>query len=635
MQREELQKSRQARIDSLLSTAAFARVKSEADVSTYYFADSVSNSSDNLRQDRTALGDALANLEKREMSAPADMWLVLTDGKSNSGRNASEVARTLKTPVTAVNVAAEQGAFDVAVVNVDVNPVLFVGQPTDIKVKVGWHGGAGKTISVTANESRRAIGQQPFSIAQDDGFGDVTIKYIPADPGPKMLTITVPPQEGEETNGNNTRTVAVKVLKSRLAILLVADHPDYETGFLSRFLRQADKYDLTFIATGSKAGNLGGRLPGNQSEMNRYDLIILQDPREQMLEESYDLLNSYLGEKGGALWVMYGQQFASGSPVKRAGQLLPFYPSMKRNLDYVEFHAEPTESNLFHPTIRLADDRLQIRDVWANLPPFKAIVKSDFTDPRAVVLAYATGGGMDNQKIPLIGYKRVGPGKVIAMAATPYWTWGFATLGLGEDPSNYEKFVSGTVSWLTVQDDFDPIRITPVKEVFSRGEEVHFDGAAYDQGFRPIPGVTGSVKLESSGAGETQSYEVDLNEQAEGKFGADFLNVAPGEYAYTGVFMKNGQMLAKKEGKILVEAFSLEEIDQGGDPATLMSVARQTGGAYYPFAQFDQAVAGLNLAPMEESVKGELALWGRAWLLLLFIGCLSAEWVIRKANQLL
>ena len=46
-------------------------------------------------------------------------------------------------------------------------------------------------------------------------------------------------------------------------------------------------------------------------------------------------------------------------------------------------------------------------------------------------------------------------------------------------------------------------------------------------------------------------------------------------------------------------------------------------------------VAFLDLTPVEVREQREFVLWGRFWLLLVFIAALSLEWLVRKMNQLI
>jgi hypothetical protein len=162
---------------------------------------------------------------------------------------------------------------------------------------------------------------------------------------------------------------------------------------------------------------------------------------------------------------------------------------------------------------------------------------------------------------------------------------------------------------------------------------VRFEGFAFDQGFRPIPDVAGSVRLVNVDTNE--DYEADLLDQGEGKHTAEFRQLPPGTYSYRAGFEKGGQVLKWSEGRLLVESFSLEEVDQRGNEATLQAVARVTGGQYFPYREFEAAIQAIDTDPVRETVKGEFSLWGRAWLLLIFVCALGLEWVLRKINYLI
>jgi hypothetical protein len=632
MERLESGKTREVRMDSLLSGGDFDRIRRSADVSTWYFGGNLESSVDKVQRDRTAIGDALSTLDESELAAPSDYWLLFSDGNSNSGRQPQEAAAGVAAPITAIEMAQGTGAFDVGIADVEFNTVVFVGQPTEVKVKIALSQAAGQKVRAQIREKTKVLAERTFDVTENGGFGEMTLTYSPDQPGQHLLQVHLPPLPGESTEGNNTRTIAVKALKSRLSVLLVSKGPDYEVGFLLKYLRQSDRYDVTFMATGSKSGNLRGQFPTAQADLNRYDLVILHDPDPSDLQTRQALLKSYLDEKGGGVWVMMGQRFASSGSQPWLNALLPIFPSKNVAAEYREFRGVPAEGQLFHPAVRLAEDRTAIRERWSSLPPFEVLVPCDQVAPDATPLVYASSGDRPDNRLPILAYRRLGPGKVIASAALPFWTWGFEPLAYQSDNSAYGKLLDGVISWLTVQDDFDPVRIAPEKAIFSRGEPVRFDGSAYDLGFRPIPGVTGVVKLSAEGR---SPLETDLLDKGDGKYSAEFTAVPPGQYEYEGILQKDGDILKRQQGQLLVETFSLEEFDQQGDPATLMAAARASGGNYYPYDRFGEAVASLDLSPVLESVSGEYFLWGKLWVLLLFIGLLALEWALRKANHLI
>lgn len=633
MNRVEDGKSRRVRLDSLLSSEDFEQLTNSAALKTYFFGADLESSEDKVGRDKTAIGEAIRELEQTELAEPSEYWLLFSDGNSNSGPKPSEAAAGLSQPIHAVGMAGTEGDLDVSIADLDFNPVVFVGKTTEIKVKLGLHSAAGSRAQVQLSESGRQLADNTFDITDRGGFGDVELKYVPDEPGQKLLKIEVPPLPGETITGNNHRTVSVKVLKSRLAVLLVARQPDYEVGFLNRYLRQSDKYDVDLVVTGGKSGNLAGRFPATQAELNRYDLVVLYDPDPADLQSRQTLLHSYLSEKGGGVWLLMGPQFAGRGPQEWLNDFLPFNLARPQPVRYTQFQAVPAEGHLFHPAIRLADDRAGIRERWSTLPPFEVLVPCDFTAPEGTVLAFASVQGIERTSIPVLGYRRLGPGKLMASAALPFWSWGFKGIGYGTDHNDYSRFVEGLISWLTVQDDFDPIRISPEREVFSRGEQVKFEGFAFDQGFRPIPGVSGVVKL--TGVKDGDVYEADLIERGEGKFAAEFNQLPPGRYTYDARFEKEGKVLKEKSADIQVESFSLEEYDQRGDPAALIALARASGGDYTSFKDFSRLASTLDVSRVTETETGEVDLWGKLWLLLLFVGTLALEWFLRKANHLI
>ena len=633
MDRLENGRTRAMRVDSLLNSEPARSALSSNEVTTYYFAGGLGDRPNDVDKNQTALGSVLQELNRRELARPADQWLLFSDGNSNNGPLPAEIASSLNTPIVAVGMAVAGAEADIGLTDVDYNAVVFAGQPTEIKAKLRWDGAQTGTVPIKLLDSGRVVAESSLKIDQESGLADVSLRWVPSRPGQTLLNVKIDPLPQEVDTNNNARTFSVKVLKSQVAVLLACESPDYEVGFLNRFLRQSGRYEVKLIVLGTKAGNLAGRFPAQQTELNRYDLVILYDPIPARLANLHDLLKSYLSERGGGLWVFLGSRYSGGTVSARVAELLPFYPSGTAQVVYTPFHGSPVEGQLFHPSVRLADSRAEIREIWAGLPPFRMLVPCDQIAQGSIVLAEASGPGDLDSRIPILGYRRLGPGKVLMISAAPLWSWGFETLNYGAAQAPYARMVEGTVNWLTVQDDFDPVRIAPEKAVYRRGEPVRFDGFAFDPGYRPIPGVTGSVTL--TGAAGSEPVEADLIQTEEGRLRGEFSNLSPGEYSYEATLSRDEQVLRTNRGRILVEPFSAEEYDQRGDPASLTALANATGGSYHDFKDFTAAVGALDRRPVTESVSGEIVLWGKLWLLLIFIAALAIEWGVRKFSHLL
>jgi hypothetical protein len=144
--------------------------------------------------------------------------------------------------------------------------------------------------------------------------------------------------------------------------------------------------------------------------------------------------------------------------------------------------------------------------------------------------------------------------------------------------------------------------------------------------------VIGNIKIEG---GEAKASVVeDLVPVKEGEFLAEFNNLPAGRYLWKGRFEKEGRTLKEESGEILVESYTLEEFDQGGS-SSLAAIADKSGGKYFRFDQFGEAAALVDIKPILVSHSGEVVIWGKLWLLILFISALSSEWLLRKLFQLI
>ncbi|MEM7262479.1 MAG: hypothetical protein AAF488_10855 [Planctomycetota bacterium] len=72
------------------------------------------------------------------------------------------------------------------------------------------------------------------------------------------------------------------------------------------------------------------------------------------------------------------------------------------------------------------------------------------------------------------------------------------------------------------------------------------------------------------------------------------------------------------------------------DRARLQKIARLSGGNYYEVSEVDRLLGEVTAYQREVAVPAEnTPLWDSEWLLLLFIGLLTCEWVLRKVFRLI
>jgi hypothetical protein len=626
-------RTRTDRVDSILSSLAFGRFSDSYDISRFYFADSISDRPENIDTTATALGDVLAELSQCEMVDPSEYWLLLSDGISNSGISPASTIPNLKQPVYSIGIGEETAGKDIAIESIDYNQVIFAGKPTEIIVHLEWSGMNNDNSRLEIRSGDKLLQSQILTLPPGTLKKEEHLSFTPETPGQQTFQISVAGIENEITRDNNSRSISMTVLKSKLKVLLAADHPDWEYAFLNRFLLQSKSVELTPVIWKAGGGYLAGQFPSRQEELNQYDLVILYDINISALAGKSDLFRSYLIDRGGGLFVMLGENYLKTPFPRWLDNYLPFISITRLNKPVnVRYNGTPEENYLLHPAVRLSDDKQGVRDGWKNLPPFEAIVPVDSIAPGAELLVSADFGEKNNRN-PILGVRNFGGGKVLATSAIPFWHWAFFNYSFKSEATEYQSLFSGIVNWLALKEDSDPIRIISDKPIYTRNEKIGFTASVFDLGFRPIPAASGHISLINESSGDTTG--VQLEEIGDGKYRAEFGILSPGRYRFIGVVEKDGKKLKESSGQIAIESYSLEDYSRHPDFATLASISQMTGGRFYRANEIDSLYPILKKNRIIVADDHEIIIWNKFWLLAIFILALGVEWLIRKRYQLI
>jgi len=625
-------KSRSQRVDSLLSSDRFENFADFFDVHKVSFAgDIFGNQPKDI--EKTALGEVLDKLAGREMAQPSEAWLLLSDGISNGGISPVEVTPDINTPIYSIGFGFLSSEKDVAIGQVEHNNIVFAGKPTDVKVQISWQGMDNDNVAVKIQSGNKTLVSKNVTLPPGNLKDEIELKFSPEKPGQQAFTASVTGFADEISPDNNKRSFSMTVLKSRMKVLLVSDRLDQEYAFLNRFLLNSESVELTQVVYKKGGGYYRDAFPSEQAALNRYDLIILYNIDINSLKSKDALIESFLKDKGGGMFVLLGDNYLKSPFPRWLDKYLPFVETRKKSkVLNLKYNGRPAENNLFHPALRISDSRQGIREAWQNLPHFEALVPLDSMTPNSMVLATASLQG-ERTDYPILGYRRFGAGKVLATSAMPYWHWAFFGYGFGGDDHEYRQFLDGIVNWLSIKEESDPITISPDKTIYTRGEKVSFKASVFDLGFRPILGASGYIAL--IGENDNDTTISQFVESGDGLYRADYDILPPGRYKYIGKIEKEGKKLKETSGQIVIEAFSIEEFQRRPDFGILADVSRKTGGDFYALNNVDSLYNSVGKERVTESVQKEIILWNKFWLLALFILALSAEWLLRKQFQLI
>jgi len=620
----------------LLEDQTLAPVRDNLDLTTFAFAESldVSDRGLNLSGNKTDFGRAMSQMRQESGLNPPDYILLISDGRATEGENLPDMAASLGIPVYAIAVGDSSRTDDIALINIEFNDVVYAGRQTEIRAIVTQQGNVDNRMQITLSEGGRALTQKSDTPPGDGKTGEYVLTLTPDKPGRMFLNINI--SAGDETNVlNNRRTFAIKVLKSKLNILLYSSSINQEYAFLNRYLDSRDDYEVTRVIEAPGGNRQGDRFPSTQEKLNSFDLVIMIDPNLSRLSSHYDRMMSYMTDRGGAVMIFMGEEYARSVDGNRLETLSPLAvaPVRARPIRYGKFHIIPDARMIFHPVLKLADTREDITATWANQPPFTQSLTVDSVRTGAVSLGYLDDT-QNQSRATSIAFKRYGAGKILTFAIAPFWHWAFYPVGVGGDATAYREFLSGTIRWLTISDESDRLSFKPVKEVFESGEEAAFDGFIRDEGFRPIENAVGDLII-VSGNNDTTNARILPDPARPGKYTSSAGTLPPGSYNYHAEIDADSVRLGIFDGQFAVDDIDRETAFSDVDWTTLAQAARNSGGMFASYHNIGPLVDAIDMEVTEIEQTHDIRLWDHLALLIIIIATLSLEWFIRKRRQLL
>lgn len=629
---------RAAQVREILRTSLFREPPDALDLDFLRFSHTLSDALDAppdslaFSGDGTDIQAALVELQERMAERYFAGVVVISDGANNLGVNPARYAGTYGVPIYTVGIGDPSEQKDVLVASYVTNEVVYASVKTPVEVYIKSSGFEGRKIPVNLIHDGKTVDTKMVTLTGKGFEQRVRLKFTPQEPGLSRYEIRLPTLEGELTDQNNDKTFYVKVLKSKLKLLLVAGGPSLDLAFLKRALEAEENIELTtYVEKGQGVFYQGRALPA-EDRLRDFDAILLVDfPRRSTSSQALDRLRSALAHGTPALFV-----FSKQMDVNKLWQLKDFLPLETRpqmsreQLVYLQIQPQ----GLLHPLFRVSEDEQENRQRWQALPPVFSSLTGVRVKDSAQVLAAANlqrSNLVRRQTLPLIVAGSRAPRKSLAVLAYGVWRWDFLMWGIGEDNQTFRQFLKNTIRWLTTETDSKLVRITSNKGIYRSGEEVKFTAQVYHKDYLPINDAEVVVQIE----GGDQRHEVKLAALGDGRYEGQVQVLEGGDYEYRGAAHVGGRVLGRDQGKFSVEQFSLEFQNTRMNADLLKRIADESGGTFYTPANVEELSAHLDF-PQRSLVKTrEWEVWNKAPVLFICIVLFGVEWFIRKRKGML
>jgi hypothetical protein len=312
--------------------------------------------------------------------------------------------------------------------------------------------------------------------------------------------------------------------------------------------------------------------------------------------------------------------------------LMP-YPSTARPIwrlwpgQNPHYHVVPTEEGRESGAFKLADDPAMDRRRWDELPGFYRYLAIPQCKPGVRVLLKER----ESQE-PILTEGRLGRGRVFFLGINETWRWRYRVGQRDQDrfwvqlvryaADEPYALVQGPLSLdvdKAVADPDDTIRVR-VKVAPQRS-----DGPSrpVELSVRQNGQVVQEVTLEAAGGA------------ADGRYAASLGGLARGAYELHVAIPSSDGVEQELSLPIRIERNSEAELSNlAGDREFLQHLAEATGGNCLGLEQVGLLPELLAEARQRQPQISELELWDSPYLFLFIVGCLTAEWALRKRGGL-
>jgi len=417
----------------------------------------------------TDLTAALVTVKQELADENLTAVVLLTDGLDNLGRNPTQEARAYGRPIFPVGIGSAEPRRDIGIADLLTSEAVYKDDRIPVEVTIQARGLEGFEVPVTLSAAGQVLDRQMITLGGEGLEQTVRLEYIPREEGLLRLQISVPPQEGELTAENNRRELSVRVLKSKLKVLLLWGRPAWDFSFLRRSLEQDPSVEPTPLVFKGQHEYYLRDFPSPRERLREFDVFILGGSAAGDLStEQQEWIAGMVTGEGRGLLLVGGPDFEldPGSPLTALSPLGA--PAGRTGPVEDRFWLQLTAAGGVHPVMVLEEDALDAQQSWQDLPPFLGLNPMGPPAAGASVLAVhqqQEGGG---GAVPLIAAEPSGTGKCLIMAAYPLWRWPFMMSGLGRSGRTYDRFWSNAVRWLATREEGQAIRVSPAPERVSQ-----------------------------------------------------------------------------------------------------------------------------------------------------------------------
>jgi hypothetical protein len=415
--------------------------------------------------------------------------LILTDGRHNRPSRVEDSARRfgiLDAPLGIVAVGSPEPPRDAAVLAVRSPDAIHLGDRMRVSADLKFDGYKGQQAKVRLTCDGKLIEEKEITIPEDRHREEVKFTHLPEQGGTGGYQIEVPELLGERFPDNNAWSFETSITEARTNVLLVDSYPRWEFRYLRNLFYGRDKSvhlqwlllhpdqaegqaqpDVAASAARPFGQAAANRLPENEAEWRKFDVIILGDLAPAAIpDETWAIISRCVNERGALLVFVAGPSHMPHALDSQAARdLLPLDPGWSHRTlfggDEAPFRFALSSEGRRHPATRHAAGNIANEQVWSAFPELQwrhpvvsvkdgAEILLTAADKTAAEFSTDVGVALNDlarrreneAKRALLVTRQTGRGKVAAVLTDRTWR-----LREGAGDVHHHRFWGNLVRW--------------------------------------------------------------------------------------------------------------------------------------------------------------------------------------------
>ncbi len=599
------------------------------------------------KESPTDLVGAMRNLQMQINGLPMSGVVLYSDGNPTLNNNLDAImdaAGKLETPIYCVGSAPLTPGPDIWVEEVICPEEALKGVASTIRALIGTRDIKSRGIEVKLLQGEDEIDSVILHSTEKEQVLSAAFKIQPDTLGLSHYRISVETHAKESYPWNNTEDFFINVVQKRYRVLYVEGYPRYEYRFLRAAFEDDSRFQVTSMVSVNPRGKtyrqglsdkseLSKGFPNTEKDLFKYDVVVLGDVAAHNFSPSQlTALKNFVSNKGGGLLFLAGENSFDPNGFARTelASVLPFKFSASQRYDDDNL-VTPTSEGIDRALFGPYEPKYDPKPPWAALPPISGLYSLGDLRPGAVTLcSIELGKGAENP--PVVAYQRYGQGTSLICGVGATWQWRFQT------PSNnpsYEAFWKEMMLVLLEQSR-SRLQVKAVPPFSPLGSEVALQTSVLDREFIPDPTAHVVLEIEPPQGGilvVTPHLDADA---AGATFKHRIMPSQPGLYKVTARTESGeaGVEALEHETMFMVKEDVPELREIRLNEALLRRISASTGGAYIHLSEYNKLPGMID--PREGSLHkiAALSLWDRPSVLIILLGLILAEWLIRRISNM-